>query len=57
VKFAFVLIIKKCDKPWLIPLQEALQKSLRPLLKTWGQSSKVIVLNEIMARERYKLIS
>jgi len=57
VKFAFVLIIKGHEKPWLVPLQEAVGKSLRPLLRTWGQSSKVVVLNDVMARNDHKLIS
>lgn len=57
VKFVFVLIIKGHEKPWLVPLQEALGNSLRALLKTWGQSSRVIVLNDVMARDDYKLIS
>ena len=57
VKFVFVLIIKGHEKPWLVPLQEALGNSLRALLKTWGQSSRVVVLNDVMARDDYKLIS
>ena len=57
IKFAFVLIVKGHKKPWLVPLQEALHKSLRPLLKTWGQSSKVVVLNDVMARDDHQLIS
>jgi hypothetical protein len=56
VKFAFVLIINRHEKSWLVPLQEALEKSLRPLLRTWGQSD-VVVLNDVMARDDYKLIS
>ena len=56
IEFAFILIINGHKKMWLVPLKEALEKSLTPLLKTWGQSY-VVVLNDVMARDDYKLIS
>lgn len=55
VKFAFVLIINGHQKSWLVPLKETLEKSLRPLLRSWGQS-EVVVINDVMARDNYKLI-
>lgn len=51
----FILVIKKAKKDWLPPLQDMLNKALRPTLKLWGISSQaVVVLNEEMARQ-YKL--
>ncbi len=55
VNFTFILIVNGHQKQFLPPLQERLQKSLRSLLKTWGKSN-VIVLNDAMARDEYKLI-
>ena len=55
VEFLFVLVVKNHQKEWLPPLQDKLNLSLKPLLKTWNLS-KVLVMNEEIAREK-KLIS
>ena len=55
VEFLFVLVVKNYQKEWLPPLQDKLNLSLKPLLKTWNLS-KVLVMNEEIAREK-KLIS
>jgi len=53
VRFVFVLVIKNCEKEWLIPIQEALNKALRPTIKTWNLSSpNIFVLNEDLARSK-----
>ncbi len=47
----FVLVIKNCDKGWLLPIKEGLEKALRPTINTWNLSPpNVLVLNEDLAR-------
>jgi hypothetical protein len=53
VRFVFVLVIKNCEEKWLPPIQEALNKALRPTIKTWNLlPPKVLVLNEDWARSQ-----
>ena len=55
--FGFVLVINGHKKDWLPPLQEALSKALKPIIKTWGlPANSVAVLNHELALE-YGLIS
>lgn len=51
IQFVFVLVIKNCDKGWLLPIKEGLEKALRPTINTWNLSPpNVLVLNEDLAR-------
>lgn len=55
--FRLILVIKGHQEKWLPPLKEALEKALKPTIKTWNLSApSVVVLNDTMARAR-KLIS
>jgi hypothetical protein len=51
VRFVFVLVINNCEEEWLPPIQEALNKALRPTIKTWNLLN-VLVLNKDMARRK-----
>ena len=52
----FVLVINGCQKAWLPPIQEALQKALHATVKTWRFApTSVAVINEVLA-EQYGLI-
>ncbi len=52
----FVLVIKGHPEEWLVPLRDALEQALKPLVKTWAVGpGPVVVLNEELAR-RYGLI-
>ena len=54
--FRFVLVINGHKEDWLPPLQDALKKALRPVVKTWGlPPSSVVVLNHDLA-QKYDLI-
>jgi len=51
--FRLILIIKGHQKEWLPPLQDALKKALRPIIKIWNLSpNAVVVLNDILAQEK-----
>lgn len=53
VSFRLVLVIKDHPEAWLPPLRDALQKALKPTVKTWNLDSiSVVVLNEAMAKEK-----
>ena len=53
----FVLVINGHRKDWLPPIKDALQKSLRPVVKIWNFSpTAVAVLNDELA-VRYRLVS
>ena len=55
--FRLILVIKGHQEAWLPPLKDALEKALKPTIKTWNLSAtSVVVLNDTMAREQ-KLIS
>ena len=57
VDFRLVLVINGHQNEWLPPLQEALEKSLLPTVKTWAMSvPAVIVINEVLA-EKYGLVN
>lgn len=45
-----ILVIRGHQEAWLPPLQSALQKALRPTVKSWSQT-EVIVLNDRGARK------
>ena len=50
-EFRLILVINGHSDAWLVPVQEALQVALRPLVRTFGlPGSAVIVLNEQTAR-------
>ena len=52
----FVLVINGHRKSWLPPIQAALQKSLRPLVRTWNFSpTSVVVLNDALALKHHPL--
>ena len=52
----FVLVINGHRKSWLPPIQAALQKSLRPLVRTWNFApTSVVVLNDKLAVEHHLL--
>jgi hypothetical protein len=58
VRFVFVLVIKDCEKEWLMPIQEALNKILRPTISTWNLlPPSILVLNEDLARKKYLIKS
>ena len=51
--FRFVLVINGHKKEWLPPLNDALSKALKPLLRVWALSANsVSVLNHEWAREQ-----
>lgn len=51
--FRLCLIIKNHKEEWLIPLQDALKKSLYSTVKTWALSpNAVIVINDKIAKEQ-----
>lgn len=53
---SFVLVINGHQESWLIPIKDALNIALRPLVKTWGlPNSSVQVLNHELA-QKYGLI-
>ena len=57
VDFRLILVIKEHREEWLPPLKDALEKALKPTIKTWNLSAtSVMVLNETLAR-KHKLIS
>ena len=57
VDFRLILVIKGHQEAWLPPVKDALQKALKPTIKTWNLSAtSVMVLNETLAR-KHKLIS
>jgi hypothetical protein len=50
-EFRLILVINGHPDAWLVPVQEALQVALKPLVRTFGlPGSAVIVLNEQGAR-------
>ena len=50
--FCFILVIKGHKEAWLPPLQDALTKELRPIVKIWNlPPTAVVVLNDILAQE------
>ena len=52
----FVLVINGHPKKWLSPIQDALRKSLRPLVGTWNFSpTSVAVLNDELAVKHHPL--
>lgn len=49
--FRLILVIKGHQEAWLPPLKDALEKALKPTIKTWNLSAtSVVVLNDTMAR-------
>ena len=55
--FRFILVIKGHLDTWLPPIQDALQKSLRTIIKTWNlPPTSVAVINDTKAMEM-KLVS
>lgn len=47
----FILVVKNHREDWLPPLQDALNKALKPTAKTWALSpSPVAVMNEDIAK-------
>ena len=51
--FRLILVINGAQKEWLPPLKDALEKALKPTIKTWNLSpTSVVVLNDTMARSR-----
>lgn len=57
VDFRLVLVINGHQESWLLPLQDALRKSLNATIKIWGLSATaVIVINDKLA-QKYKLIT
>ena len=56
VEVRFILVIKGHKESWLLPIQDALRKSLYATMKTWSFSpSFVVALNDDYARQ-YGLI-
>ncbi|ALQ61458.1 hypothetical protein G9455_00615 [Aeromonas hydrophila] len=54
--FRFVLVINRHKQEWLPPLQNALEKALKPTVKIWGlPPTSVVVLNHELA-QRHGLI-
>ena len=52
----FVLVINGHRKDWLPPIQDALRKSLRPVVRTWNFSpTSVAVLNDELAVKHHPL--
>lgn len=52
----FVLVINGHRKDWLPPIQAALQKSLRPVVRTWNFApTSVVVLNDELAVKHHLL--
>ncbi|MEO5365834.1 MAG: hypothetical protein H7831_05675 [Magnetococcus sp. WYHC-3] len=52
--FRLILVINGCQERWLGPLNDALSKAMKPIVKTWGQSKcSVIVLNDEMAQQHH----
>ncbi len=57
VEFRLVLVVNEHRKDWLPPLQNALQKSLNPIIKIWGLSAITVqVMNDKLAH-KHKLIT
>ena len=53
IQVRFVLVIKNSEADWLPPIQEMMNKAMRPTIKTWDLGpNSVIVLNEAGAKER-----
>ena len=51
--FRFVLVINGHRQEWLPPLQDALTKALKTIVKVWNLSPlSVVVLNHLMAEEQ-----
>lgn len=46
-----VLVVKNAKKEWLVPLEDAFNRSLQAELKIW-KIQRVFVINEQMAREK-----
>ena len=56
IRFTFILVVKGHKEGWLPPLNDALARSLKTTIKTWGiKEPAVAVMNECIAQER-KLI-
>lgn len=52
--FTFILVIRGHQVEWLPPLQNALDKQLVPLKKTWKlKANCVVVMNDAIARTRH----
>lgn len=52
----FVLVINGHRKSWLPPIQAALQRSLRPLVRTWNFApTSVVVLNDELSVKHHLL--
>lgn len=48
----FGLIIKNSKKDWLPPIQEKMNKVMRPTIKTWALGpNSLVVMNEAMAKK------
>jgi hypothetical protein len=55
--FRLVLVINGHQKSWLEPLQNALYKALRPIVKMWAlPPTAVAVINDSIAREKGLII-
>lgn len=53
IDFQFILVINGHKDEWLPPLKDALEKSLRSIIRIWKLSYiPVLVLNEKMAQEK-----
>lgn len=51
--FTFILVIKGHQDAWLVPVQDALVKAMKGLVKTWNlPPSSVAVLNEEGAKQK-----
>lgn len=57
VTFRLILVIKGHKVEWLVPLQDALTKSLKPIVKTCNLSlPAVVVLNDVLAQQQGLII-
>ena len=51
--FRLILVIRGHQEAWLPPLQDAIKKSLSPMMKIWNLSpTSVVVMNDSIARSQ-----